>query len=179
MEENIKSPNSGPVLVISDAILDTSFYVIGLQFPSHNNDNALDYFKYIFQVLWYIQFSFFPVYMFYKTTVNNKLANAKSLLQWGKVLGYWEPLITVFFVNLSIHSLVLCAFLFKGAIFNRLHCFTSIKVLANIQKLMSQQSLSNTHFPPKAHHSLLALKSNRQQFSIMLGHHLKQQNRQQ
>lgn len=44
--------------------------------------------------------------------------------------------------------------------------------------LLSEWSLSNTHFPLKTHHSLLVLGSMGQHFSAMLGGHFKQWNRQ-
>lgn len=45
--------------------------------------------------------------------------------------------------------------------------------------LMPEQSLFNTFFLHKAHHSFLTLRNSRQHFSIVHGGHFKQQNHQQ
>lgn len=75
------------------------------------------------------------------------------------------------FINQSIHSLVLHAFLFKDTLFNTYCSFINIELAANSTKLRPEWSLSNIiHcFLCETHHSLVMLRDTRQNFSIMNG----------
>lgn len=96
--------------------------------------------------------------MFYKIAKNPELENTEPLLLADiQGLGSCQPLITMFSISQSAHSLVLFVFLCKDTLFN-----------------MPEGSFSNMYL-----YSFLALRNTRQHFSTILGGHFQQQNHQQ